>query len=377
MKNFIWLTVVLSLCPLAYGDQRGRSLPLPGDPGAVVNADFDQDGFQDLAMIVAKKDESRSIIILWGDLQKKFSLSTEVSMQTIIPEPGLRPSMRDTTSRSIVVADFNGDGKMDLGTSVGMALNQGTRKFSWVDLKNKTTKSIQPVGLVIISGQKNLVVRVDGGIDACTHKSCTALIRSEFLKDGLLLPSEMIVFDFDNDKKLDILAGSEFLDAQNSYLWLGKDLFKETYLLQDVSPVDIQLFDINGDGRIDFLAQVKEFISDFPSETRVFLNKPEGLELTQTFSNFDNHNDNATVMKKSDGCFKYYQIGVDRGFGVLETKKNSAGECVFESVKPQFKSVASVLGIGIQCLSLSKDRCHLVARVPMTSVEQGSLWIEN
>lgn len=376
MGRFISLLSIFVICGSAYAIPNGRSIPLNGDPGSVVTGDFDQDGNQDLALILAKTDESRVITVLWGDSQNKFGVSSEISMEMKINEAGLRPTMRDTTSRSIVVADFNDDGKVDIGTSAGIALNQGDRKFSWKNLKNKTTRSIQPVGLLSVSGKIKLVVRVNGGVDLCTPNTCSALIRSDFLKDDLHLSSEMLVFDFDGDKKLDILAGSEFLDSENSYIWFGRDDFSETFLLEGVPPIDIQLYDVNGDGRIDLLAQVKEFISDFPSETKIFLNQPGGLELAQKFTNFDNHNDNATVIRRKDGCFDYYQVGVDRGVGVLSSTKDKSGKCTFGSAGLTFKPVTDVGGTGVQCLSLAKDKCSLAVRKPMTSVDQGSLWIE-
>lgn len=381
MRTLIPLILVLAIGEVAYASLlQGRTIPLPGDPGAVINADLDQDGNQDLIFIIAKLDATTSVFVLWGDRVREFRSNSEIPMGIKPLESGMRPSMRNTTSRSIVTADFNGDGKVDIGTAAGMALNQGRRRFNWIDLKNKTERSIQAVGLIKISSQNQLVVRVDGGVDACTPESCLSLVRSDILKDNLHHPSEMIVFDFDGDRKLDILAGSNLLDNQNSYLWLGKDSFRETYQLAGVQPYDIQLFDFNHDGRLDLLAQVGTTIIDFPSQTRVFLNRPEGLELKYTLSNFDNHNEPAAVVKNADGCFSYYQNGVDIGFGVMEAVKNSAGECIFETSTPPhyfFKRVSDVTGTGIQCLNLTGEKCYLVVRGPITTVEQSSLWIEN
>lgn len=385
MKKFaiaISFTALISSCATARewrnpaSGQDGVEVPLAGDPGSVVSADFDGDAHVDLALIVAKQDFSRSLFIFWGHTNKKFSSSTEIPLGLVVKDP-VRPSMRDTTSHSLVSADFNKDGAADIGTSVGFAINQGKRKFRWQDLHNRPTnpKLPGPVAVLEYEGTNQLLVRVDGGIDSCSATACKAVIRSPFLQDSLRVPSEMQVLDLDGDGTQDILAGSERLDRENSYIWLGKDRFKaDPMSLHGVPPVDIQQADLDGDGHLDLLAQVKEFISDFPSETRIFLNHSGKLDLLGKFSNFDNHNDNATLVAKKDGCFDLYQVGVDRGVGRLTAQKGENGYCDFS--KSQFQQVLRKTGTGVQCLNLGMPKCTLVVRRAFDSEHSGSLWLQ-
>ncbi len=354
-------------------------IDLPGDPGSVGAADFDKDGNIDLAVIVAKSNKTVSLLVAYKVSSEKFLITHDFPLGLDLAKLPL-PNMRDTSSRTIAIADFNSDGLLDIGTSEGIAFNSGDRKFIFVSLTNGSLSgnpSPAPTGILSTAKGSRLVRGAKGKLEICDQNQCHPFIHFDFFADlSHAFISELLILDFDKDGISDVIAGSRFLDSQNSYLWLGKDDYKKAHRLDGVNPIDIQAADINFDGRIDLVSQQLEFISDFPSHTQVFLNQEAGLELVSTLYNFDNHNDNAVLVRpQGQDCYNYFQIGVDNGFGWAKDQDITNGCQAFRSSDPNmishvFTRLSPQTGIGIQCLHLSgpEEECQLVVRSSWTVV---------
>jgi FG-GAP-like repeat len=212
---------------------------------AIVTGDFNGDGNLDLAVASL----SGFITILLGDGKGAFG-------------PGVSYSSGGFPSVSLVVGDFNGDGKLDIAVmntgstgSVGILLRNGDGTFKPV--------SIFPAG-VLNTGSTMVAADFnnDGKLDlALMSFSLNILLGNGdgTLQSPINLPisgSPMIVGDFNSDGKVDLaVAGSNpvtFTSLVNVYLGNGNASFQAplSYATAE-SVIGFTLGDFNGDGKID------------------------------------------------------------------------------------------------------------------------------
>jgi hypothetical protein len=215
-------------------------------PVGVVAADFNDDGKIDLA--IANHDDN-TVSILYGNGDGTFQAQVLVDV--------------GSTPTSIATADFNGDGKADLITScvgsgvVSVLLNEGKGKFTRVD---STTGLLGP--------DKSLVVIADFNGDG----KLDAVISSQIEQQLYLLAGEgngsfkapaalgattlgeiytLIADDINKDGKTDLAFGAVGPDGLVVLLGEGSGKFKPPIISPIFAAGSIALADINGDGRLD------------------------------------------------------------------------------------------------------------------------------
>lgn len=247
---------------------------------------------------------------------------------------------RNISARIIAIGDVNGDGKQDVVTSSGALVSSksiGGGKWMPLPIDASEISFSNPVIFEESSlyGQKNSILVVS---DFLNIYQCTFAITVTCEKrydSGYNGPVgsyiDAITGDFDGDKKKDIIIGFHNPILDNSLIFYGKDIANPSVI--NISAVDFNAGDINGDGYDDLVAQISEKISDFPSTTQIWLGSKLGLQKVGDFGpigNFDNHTDNSSLVDVNvDGCLDYLQIGADSyGFGYKLSSKSSSGQCI-------------------------------------------------
>jgi hypothetical protein len=342
-------------------------VPLPekiefvGEPSAVAVEDLNKDGCRDIVLIEGDS-QWYTLVILWGDPQGTWS---ERWTHNIIENDSLRSIWwtRDTTSQVIGIGDWDGDGDLDVGTSMGVALNRGAKNLDWHQLPTLGAKELlRPVAFVDLEkdGTIWLVTTTTEGIERCTAQPnvCDSLPHTPPPEEKL---DDMVIGDFDHDGLLDIIAGGYFNNPFVSWSWHGSDNWQEPVLVDEMHSKDYEIGDVDDDGFLDIVAQKVEWISDFPSYTDIWISKPDGFEKVQTLYNYDNHNDSASLVDiDQDGCLDYLQIGVDIGVGLRW------GNCTYfeeHDGTNGWIDVEAHTGIGVQCLDITgDDQCELIIR---------------
>lgn len=227
----------------------------------LVNADFNSDGLTDLVM--ANGTAGGASIVLG-------SATGLPAAPTAIPLP---PSNgRKPTVNSILVADFNSDGKQDLalvldgGTSVSILNGKGDGTFDApINRPTPAPVTVVAVGDFNGDGQLDLAGTVQSGA-----RPPIATLMIFLAAGGFYLPagsltigtdvSQLEVGDFNKDGKLDFLAldkgvfgsvnGSISLIAGN-----GNGSFQTPVSLASTGQTTrMQLGDLNGDGVLDVIA---------------------------------------------------------------------------------------------------------------------------
>jgi len=190
------------------GDGTFRLLtPFPSELSAgqstagLLTADFHGVGVLDLAVLDASDPRGGGVSIFQGDGDGTFQAPTTCNTQD------------DTVS--FFAADFNGDGKQDIAFSYSRAPNQG------------------------------LAVTFGDGNGMCTTLANTGT--------PTFTPFELVVGDFNDDGKLDLAAGGNFLESMGIVvLGNGDGTFQAPFSLSGGSGI-LAVGDFNGDGRLDFV----------------------------------------------------------------------------------------------------------------------------
>jgi len=293
---------------------------------AIAVADIDGDGCLDIAAIVAKESGTElALVIAWGDPEGEWAERwSRLIAQAPANPPNTPPpfSTRDSSSNVVTIADFNKNGWLDVGTASGVAYGGPNRELSWQELPGDNSDFAKPLPAIFVeltdSGQTELLRgTVAGDVERCTPTSCQALPAA----GEPYAVTELAVGDFNHNGYLDVLAGrmhEEGYDPEvglivRSWLWPGSSSgFGEASAVEGMGVVDIEVADMNGNGYLDVVSQVREYISDFPSDTDVWISSPTGFTKIQTIGNNDNHNDAMTVADvNGDGCPDRLFIGVD------------------------------------------------------------------
>jgi hypothetical protein len=186
---------------------------LYGTPASIVQADFNGDGLGDLAFITVRN----------GHYELQVFFGTGKS-QPFAPGPAtvLIPASSSFEPISMVAADFNGDGKLDVAVSYTDFLN--TVSFVQIYLGNG---------------------------DGTFHAGGTLSVP--------MAGAHMIAADFNGDGKLDLASSSGFLGLGN-----GDGTFQDATVFYQISPetdtlgVWLGAADFNHDGKLDLAFQTPE-----------------------------------------------------------------------------------------------------------------------
>jgi hypothetical protein len=249
VANFTGNTVSIRL-----GDGHGGFTPVEAagagiQPSSVAVGDFNGDGKQDLAVanLGSPPFQTGSVSIRLGDGHGGFTPVADVAV-------GGAP-------RSVAVADFDGDGKLDLATanlasdSVSIRLGSGTGEFITIG---------QDVG--VGDGPDSVAVgdfNRDGELDLAVSNfnSGSVSIRLGDGKGGFSgttnlpvgkEPGSVAVADFNGDGKLDLAVANSVSSTVGPRLGDGHGGFNAS---SDVAvgpgPVAVAVADFNGDGKQD------------------------------------------------------------------------------------------------------------------------------
>jgi len=240
------------------------------EPNVVAAADFNGDGFIDLA-VSNSNSGGTTLTILLGNGDGTFT-ATATS-----PAVGLYPD-------SIVVADFNGDGIPDLAVTsvdqnlITVLLGNGDGTFTAApDLDTVTTPQCVVTGdfngdgipdLAVINANSALIFLGNGDGTFKQAASSPALSGS---------PVKMTVGDFNNDGIAD-LAITNSLENGLVLIFLGKGdgtfTAAPTNPAAGTSAVGIATGDFNGDGNLDLA--VSEYGADSTGAVAILLGNGDG-----------------------------------------------------------------------------------------------------
>ena len=240
------------------------------NPQSVAAGDFNGDGFIDLAVL---NSTDKNISILKGDGSGGF-----IALPT--PPPLTKPATGNGPV-ALVVADFNGDGKLDLAVAnsvdgtISVFLGQGDGTFIAQTpitipgiLHETTTPTALAVGdfdgdgiadlVVVESAVNSSMVPVNGIVSVMLGDGSGTFPTAKVSQVGVgILPSSIAVGDFDGDSNMDFAVtnktdntlsimmgngnGSSFTPAAGSPISTGNG----------TAPAAIVAADLNGDGKLD------------------------------------------------------------------------------------------------------------------------------
>ena len=168
---------------------------------------------------------------------------------------------------AIVIQDFNGDGRPDIGVSnagasnVGIFLNNGAATFA-----GQTTYSTGSTPYTMVAVDLNR----DGILDIATSNylgnNTSVLLgngdgsfkQQKTFSTGIgSLPYSIYYGDFNRDNKQDIIIANSGTNNIGILLGFGNGNFQEQKTFStgsDSNPVDLTVADYNGDNRLDFIS---------------------------------------------------------------------------------------------------------------------------
>ncbi len=340
---------------------------------AIAAEDIDRDGCRDIVALVTSNGGTQlSLVIAWGDSAGEWSERWTHLLKEVDVPPGGVPELsnRDSSSSVVDVADWNGDGFLDVATAGGIALGGLERTMVWHPLPGDIFNHMAPPAAFVQFDADVELLRgtAVGKFERCTHtEGCKPLVSAV----GDFPVTDFVVADLDRDGRPDILAGRDLEEScapdgslvVQTWLWSSRTDWSAPVAIMGMHTVDLEVADVNQDGFPDVVSQVREFISDFPSATDVWINQPDGLEKVQTMGNSDNHNDAMSVTDvDGDGCPDWLFIGVD-----VPSVGLSWGNC--STFGPEGLLIPSQTGIGVQFLDVNGDGAKEI--VIRTNFEEG------
>ena len=231
---------------------------IPGNVQALAAADLNADGKLDL--VVSSGGTSATISVLLGNGDGTFGSPTVYTSNLL-----------SIYSASIAVADFNGDGKLDLavtdsvGTSsndVAIVLGNGDGTFQNPPLLYSAGLLPAAVVSLDVNGDGKPDLAIAGGYGVLSYFSLTTLINrgdgtfpSPTAWPVLQFPYSAVVGDFNGDGHVDI-ATTSFTQTGGVSVLLGKgDGTFQAHLDSPTgqSPTAIVPGDFNGDGKLDLV----------------------------------------------------------------------------------------------------------------------------
>jgi sugar lactone lactonase YvrE len=225
-----------------------QSPTLPGMPVWALTGDFNGDGIADVAVLnTISTNGTSAVSICLGNGDGTFTLGPTTQAQT----PG-------QTFGSMVVRDFNGDGKPDLALlGAGLVVGQNT----------VTTFLGNGDGTFTVSPPSTVLVPPQGG--------------------GNVGPGSLVAADFNGDGKLDVAVVGNYVSGGVSML-LGNGDGTFTAMASDLEPSHefrfIAAGDFNGDGIPDLV--VTDFLGN--NTATLFLGKGDGTFVALPSFTYDN-----------------------------------------------------------------------------------------
>jgi hypothetical protein len=348
------MLIACSMAPVAHVNQSARqpastlSLHITY-PGAVAAKDLDGDGIPEVTFLnIDKLEQGNAILnlnVYWDYVKNPAVTPTRLQIPSVYESYSGNEKKhlgsRSTSQRTIAIADFDNDGRLDIGTSSGLALQQKDHSFKWIDFPEGSSNPLKPVVSAKSEGVSFLIRGTNSGkIEKCNGSgSCMELIRSPNSEPIL----DLVAGDFDGDGLDDIAGGynvpigkeNNFIYTPFSYLFLGKNKWQNPSQEKSLDAVQMSMGDVNGDGIDDMIAQDRTFTNDSPSSTSIFMGSKKGhFKIMGQFANKQNHNDNMEVGDfNGDGCIDFAQIGVDSPIIAIKFSKRLGQKC-----SPDFKS---------------------------------------
>ncbi len=230
-------------------------------PAAAVAANFTSSGFTDLAVV---NHLTNTLMVFLGNGDGTFKTPTTAA-NTIIPT-GAGPS-------SIIAADFNADGKMDLAVTnasantVSIFLGNGNGTFaSRTDYPTGNTPVWVSSGDFNGDGILDLAIANNGAPTSTATGNTVSILLGQATTTGTAAgtftnnvdfpagngPTSIAVADYNIDGRLDLAVTDETDNAVSLLLGLGNGQFGPNFeLTVGTSPVSIVTADFNGSGNPD------------------------------------------------------------------------------------------------------------------------------
>ena len=230
-------------------------------PVSLAVADLDDDGRLD---IVIANDNSHTIGILYGFENGIFTQMVAYSTE------------HSSTLRSVIVNDLNNDGQRDIafadyGTnSIGMLLGKGNRTFD--DVMTFTLGiGARPISIVVgdfnDDGRVDMAVACYGtanvGVLLGSGNGTFSLLTNYFTGEGSR-PHMINIADLNNDSYLDIIIANIGANNVGIFFGFGNGSFAPQMIYStgpNTSPIWINIADLNNDHILDF-AVVNENVNN-------------------------------------------------------------------------------------------------------------------
>lgn len=266
-------------------------------------ADLDQDG--DMDILIA--NEHRPNILLINDGKGRFT-----------NESALRIPQVDHDSEDIGIADFDGDGDLDIivvsedDKTNELYMNNGDGTFSDGGDRIPVTGTSNSVVVFDITGdgapdifignngQNNILIN-----DGTGHFTDETLERFGAFLD---VTQDLTLADVDNDGDQDLLVGNE--DANRFLINRGNGYFEDQssdrlpYRSEPEETREVDVADIDGDGDLDILyGNVQAFVDNALRQNRLLLNDGKGFFTDITASH---------LPKDDNRCFGVAFLDIDR-----------------------------------------------------------------
>jgi uncharacterized delta-60 repeat protein len=219
-------------------------------PGSIAVADFNGDGKSDLAVIHAGKQVS----IVLGNGDGSFDTPTNFELGVGV-----------LNAESVIVGDFNGDGKFDLATAnlaaanisvLLAARNGGFETSNFTNFKVGTLPNSIAVGDLNGDGKSDLVTaNLDSTVSILLGDGNGSFGSATNIGVGGLEAKSVKIGDFDGDGKADLATANFSSDNISILPGNGDGSFGAPKTVAVVSsPTSLAVGDFNGDGKVDLAA---------------------------------------------------------------------------------------------------------------------------
>ena len=239
--------------------------PVVGNqPTSIAAGDFTGDGLTDLAVANA---ETRSVSLLIGQANGTFAVQPPLNLvgESISINSGGNDRGLDGFRSTVIMADFNGDGRPDLALAnsldprVRVALQNVNGTFGAAESVDVGGISVQPQDLLAadFSGNGRIgLAAVDGFGGAVTVRlglgDGTFQVPQHF--DVGNQPSGLLAVDFNHDGQQDLAAANDGAPGGASVLMgLGDGTFQQQSQFTMGISSAVASADFNGDGRPDII----------------------------------------------------------------------------------------------------------------------------